>query len=172
MLVVAPLSPIPKREKRSDKSEAMEKEAKPRLMVGKTRGCCQNAKLRHFSALCVQMVSLTSGVSPLLARALVRPALWLLSHRKEAAVVYQHQGVTSISKQPFCVLIWFATPKPSLGQPQDEKHKKTCSKEKLRPCWAVSAKCSTKVRSYPNSGLTTHGNLNEHACPCEPTETK
>ena len=44
--------------------------------------------------------------SPVCARPLVGAALWLLSRREKATVVHQHRSVTSISKQPFCVLIW------------------------------------------------------------------
>ena len=52
------------------------------------------------------LVSLLFVFLPLFARPLVRPALWLLSRRKGTAVVYQHRGVTSISKQQFYVLTW------------------------------------------------------------------
>ena len=51
------------------------------------------------------------GASAHIADACTRgQALWLLSRRKKAAVVYQHRSVTSISKQPFHVLIWICNP--------------------------------------------------------------
>ena len=73
---------------------------------GKTGVCCQNAKLHQLSALCAHLGFSAFCFPPLLARPLVRLALWLLSRRKEGAVVYQYRGVTSIGKQPFCLLVW------------------------------------------------------------------
>ena len=74
------------------------------MVNGETGGCCRNAKLRHLNALFVHVgFSAFESVSPLLARSLVRSRAVLLSRRKEAAV-YQHQGVTRISKHPLLCL--------------------------------------------------------------------
>ena len=69
---------------------------------GKTGVCGLNAKLRRFHSLCLHFGFSAFCFSPLFARPLVRLALWLLSRRNEAAVVYQHRGVTSISKSVGC----------------------------------------------------------------------
>ena len=62
-----------------------------------------NCDMFYLSA-CSLVSLLFVFFSPLFAR-LVLLALWLLSRRKETAVVYHHRGVTSISK-PFHVVTW------------------------------------------------------------------